>query len=311
MSRNGARLNASSRKAEYFMALTSMTGFARGEGALGETRWTWEVKSVNGRGLEPRFRLPPGLDFLEPDLRKALSTRFSRGSFNAFLSLKGAAVEGGLVVNRVALASAIALVEEIRVRIACDAPRPEGILALRGVLDVQSALEDEDARTALAAALVSSFDEAAEALAASRRREGEALERLIADLIDEIERLAGAARSAAAAATAATRDRFTAQLGDLLAASFSEERLAQEAAALAVKSDVREELDRLDAHIDAARALMAKGGAAGRQLDFLTQEFNREANTLCSKAQDMGLKRIGLDLKTAVDRMREQVQNVE
>ena len=293
------------------MALSSMTGFARGEGALGETRWTWEIKSVNGRGFEPRFRLPPGLDFLEQDLRKALADRFSRGSFNAFLSLKGAAVEGGLAVNRAALESAIALVEEVRARIPCDPPRAEGILSLRGVVDVQSSLDDEDERAALGAKLVAGFASTAEALLQSRRREGEALEKLILDLLSEIERLSGAARLAADAATAATRDRFQAQLADLLASSFSEERLAQEAAALAVKSDVREELDRLTAHIEAARALIAKGGAAGRQLDFLTQELNREANTLCSKAQDMGLKRIGLDLKTAVDRMREQVQNVE
>lgn len=293
------------------MALSSMTGFARGEGALGETRWTWELKSVNGRGLEPRFRLPPGLDFLEQDLRKALSERFSRGSFNAFLSLKGAAVEGGLAVNRAALESAIALIAEVRGRIPCEPPRAEGILALRGVLDVQSTLDDEDERAALSAALAQSFSKTADALAQSRRREGDALERLVAGLLDEIENLAAAARAAAAAATAATRERFQAQLTDLLASSFSEERLAQEAAMLAVKSDVREELDRLAAHIEAARALIAKGAAAGRQLDFLTQELNREANTLCSKAQDMSLKRIGLDLKTAVDRMREQVQNIE
>lgn len=293
------------------MALSSMTGFARGEGAANDTRWTWEIKSVNSRGFEPRFRLPPGLDFLEQDLRKALGERFSRGSFNIFLSLKGTAVEGGLVVNRAALASAIALVEEIRKTIPCDPPRAEGILAIRGVAEVQSSLDDEDERAALAAALAKSFAQTAEALGVSRRKEGEALERLIADLLNEIEQLSTAARAAAGAAAAATRERLTAQLADLLSASFSEERLAQEAALIAVKSDVREELDRLGAHIEAARALVAKGGAMGRQLDFLTQELNREANTLCSKAQDMGLKRIGLDLKTAVDRMREQVQNVE
>lgn len=293
------------------MALSSMTGFARSEGASGDTRWTWEIKSVNGRGLEPRFRLPPGLDFIEQDLRKALSERFSRGSFTVFLSLRGAAVEGGLVVNRAALQSAIALIHEIRGLIPCDPPRAEGILAIRGVAEVQSSLDDEDERAALASALTLSFAETAGLLAQSRRKEGEALERLIGELVDDIERLSAQARDAALAASAATRDRFAAQLADLLSGSFSEERLAQEAAALAVKADVREELDRLVAHIEAARALIAKGGAMGRQLDFLTQELNREANTLCSKAQDMALKRIGLDLKTAVDRMREQVQNVE
>lgn len=293
------------------MALSSMTGFARTEGAAGDTRWTWEVKSVNGRGLEPRFRLPPGLDFLEQDLRKALGERFSRGSFAVHLSLKGAALEGGLVVNRAALNSAIALVEEIRARIPCELPRAEGILAIRGVAEVETSLDDEDGRSALAAALGRSFAQTADALARSRREEGEAIERMIADLLREIDHLCSAARAAAAAAAAATRDRFAAQLADLLAGALSEERMAQEAAALAVKADVREELDRLGAHIEAVRTLIAKGGAMGRQLDFLTQELNREANTLCSKAQDMGLKRIGLDLKTAVDRMREQVQNVE
>ncbi len=293
------------------MALSSMTGFARGEGANGETRWTWELKSVNGRGLEPRFRLPPGLDFLEQDLRKILGERFSRGSFNIHLSLKGAAVEGGLVVNRAALTSAIALVEEVRALIPCDLPRAEGILAIRGVAEVQSSLDDEDERAAFASSLAKSFADTADGLARSRRKEGDALERMIAGLLGEIATLSAAARTAAEAATAATRDRFAAQLADLLAGALSEERMAQEAAALAVKADVREELDRLGAHIEAARAMIAKGGAMGRQLDFLTQELNREANTLCSKAQDMGLKRIGLDLKTAVDRMREQVQNVE
>jgi uncharacterized protein (TIGR00255 family) len=293
------------------MALSSMTGFARIEGALGDTHWVWEIKSVNGRGLEPRFRLPPGYDFLEHDLRKGLSANFARGSFNAFLSLKGAAVEGAFTVNRAALASALQLVEEIRLAIDCDKPRPEGILALRGVVEQESSLSDDDARAALAAALKKSFAEAAALLAAARQREGAALAALIEGQLATIESLTAAARASAEAAPDAIKARIASQLADLVGGAVAEDRLAAEAALMAVKADIREELDRLDAHVAAGRALMNEGGAVGRKLDFLTQEFNREANTLCSKAQDMGLKRIGLDLKTTIDQMREQVQNVE
>lgn len=293
------------------MTLSSMTGFARAEGALGDTRWVFEIKSVNGRGLEPRFRLPPGYDFLEHELRKSLAAKFSRGSFNIFLSLKGAAVEGAFVVNRAALASALKLIEEISLRIECDRPRPEGVLALRGVVEQESALDDEDARAALAAALKDSFAAALSMLEGARLNEGAAIAALISGQLQSIADLAAAARQCAEAAPEAIRARIAAQLADLLAGAIAEARLAEEAALLAVKADIREELDRLDAHVAAGRALIAGGGAVGRKLDFLTQEFNREANTLCSKAQDMTLKRIGLDLKTAIDQMREQVQNLE
>lgn len=293
------------------MALSSMTGFARVDGAFDAARWTWELKSVNGRGLEPRFRLPPGYDFLEPDLRKLLGEKFSRGSFNAFLALKGATVEGAFAVNRAALEAALALIGDIRVRIDCDKPRPEGILALRGVVEQESALDDDDVRAALAAALKESFRNVADALLSARRTEGEALARLIEAQLSDIERLSDAARASAEAAPAAIKARIAAQLSDLLSGALPEGRIAEEAALLAVKADIREELDRLGAHVAAGRALLKEGGAVGRKLDFLTQEFNREANTLCSKAQDMGLKRIGLDMKTTIDQMREQVQNVE
>lgn len=293
------------------MAISSMTGFARMEGALGETRWTWEIKSVNGRGLEPRFRLPPGYDFLEPDLRKLLAEKFSRGSFNAFLSLKGAAIDGAFAVNRAALDSAIKLIEDIRQRIDCDKPRPEGVLALRGVVEQESALDDEDSRAELAEKLRTAFRDCAGALSKARRREGEALEALISGQLATITTLTAAARASTDAKLETIRTRIAQQLAELLAGAVPEERLAEEAAMLAVRADIREELDRLDAHVEAGRALLKDAGAVGRRLDFLTQEFNREANTLCSKAQDMGLKRIGLDLKTTIDQMREQVQNVE
>ncbi|MCB2112889.1 MAG: YicC/YloC family endoribonuclease [Parvularculaceae bacterium] len=293
------------------MALSSMTGFARAEGALEETRWVWEIKSVNGRGLEPRFRLPPGYDFLELDLRKALSQKFSRGSFNAFLSLKGAAVDGAFIVNRAALSSAVKLVDEIRLSVDCDKPRPEGLLALRGVIEPESALDDEDARAALAAALKKSFAEALALLERARLNEGAAIGALIRAQLDAISDLTARARASADAAPDAIRARIAQQLADLLNGAVDETRIAEEAAMLALRADIREELDRLAAHVEAGRALIEKGGVIGRKLDFLTQEFNREANTLCSKAQDMALKRIGLELKSGIDQMREQVQNLE
>jgi uncharacterized protein (TIGR00255 family) len=293
------------------MPLCSMTGFGRSEGAHGDARWIWEVKSVNGRGLEPRFRLPPGLDFLESDLRKALSEQVARGSVSAFLNLKSDAGARGLSINRAALASALDLVAELRTRVECDKPRPEGLLAIPGVLETENVLDDEDERRALSAAILDSFRGAVGMLVDARRKEGASLAALIGAHLDTIEKLSRAARASEAASPAAIRDRLAQQLGDLLAGAIPEERIAQEAALLAVKVDIREELDRLDAHVGAARALLGEESAAGRKLDFLTQEFNREANTLCSKTPDLALKRIGLDLKASVDQMREQVQNVE
>lgn len=293
------------------MALSSMTGFARLDGELGEARWTFELKSVNGRGLEPRFRLPPGLDFLEQDFRKLLADRFSRGSFTVFLALKGPAIEGGFAVNREALKRAIKLVEEVGIAVDCERPRPEGILSLKGVIEPESGLDDEDARARLAGGLKEGFAATADLLAAARRQEGAALAAAIENRFLEIERLTLAARASAEASPEMIRNRIAEQLRDLLAGAVPEERLAEEAAMLALRADIREELDRLSAHVAAGRSLLADEAAAGRRLDFLTQELNREANTLCSKAQDMALKRIGLDLKTAIDQMREQVQNVE
>lgn len=293
------------------MPINSMTGFARVEGSLGETHWVWELKSVNGRGLEPRFRLPPGYDYLEQDLRKLLAEKFSRGSINVFLSVRGAIASGSFSVNRQALEGALKLIEELRIRTDCEKPRPEGILSLRGIVEQDAILDDEYVRAEIGEALKNSFCDVVTALSDARRREGIALEELISSQLSQIEGLTSAARESAEAAPEAIKSRIAGQLTDLLAGAVPDDRVAQEAAILAVKADVREELDRLDAHAAAGRQLISAEGAVGRKLDFLTQEFNREANTLCSKAQEMGLKRIGLDLKTAIDQMREQVQNLE
>jgi uncharacterized protein (TIGR00255 family) len=294
------------------MAVSSMTGFARVDGAHDGRRWTWEIKSVNGRGLELRFRLPPGFDHIELDLRRVATEAFARGSLNANLVLARTASGSTLRINHEALEQAVRMIEALRARMDCEKPSAEGVLSIRGVVEPDEGEEDEASREAFGNALSASFRKAAAALREARMAEGASLALALAAHVDEIERLVGVARSSAAASPEAIRARVGAQLAELAAgAGISEERLAQEAALLAIKADIREELDRLDAHVVAARALLKDKEPVGRRLDFLTQEFNREANTLCSKAPDMGLKRLGLDLKTVIDQMREQVQNVE
>lgn len=295
------------------MALSSMTGFARRAGEFAGRRWVWEAKSVNGRGLETRVRLPSGFDHLEAPIRREAAQRLVRGNLSATLTLETAAHAAALRLNEAALNEAIRLAKIVAERIPCDPPRPDGILALRGVLEAEeSPARDDAAEAAFDAAVLASFGECLNALAATRGAEGAALETVLTAQIGEIERLAAAARAHAEAQPVAMRERIARQLAELLAhAPVAEDRIAQEAAMLAVKADIREELDRLDAHVAAARALLSGREAAGRRLDFLGQEFNREANTLCSKAQDISLKRIGLDLKSVVDQFREQAQNVE
>jgi uncharacterized protein (TIGR00255 family) len=291
--------------------LSSMTGFARAEGVHEGWRFVWEVRSVNGRGLEWRSRLPPGFDALEPMLRNAAKDKLSRGSLNIGLTLNSDRPAAGYTINEAMLSDVIAMIEKIRLRIDCAPPQAEGLLALRGVIEQAEEELSEDAREALFAALLKSFAEALDGLVASRRKEGAALGAVLEANFAFIEKLTKDAAANAAASPAVIRDRIAAQLAELLAGAVAEDRLAQEAALLAIKADVREELDRLVSHVAAGRALLAKTGPVGRDLDFLTQELNREANTLCSKAQDMELKRIGLDLKRVIDQIREQVQNIE
>lgn len=294
------------------MGVSSMTGFARVDDAHEGRRWTWEIKSVNGRGLEMRFRLPPGFDDLELDLRKAAQARLSRGSIGVSLTMQSAADEPRCRINEAALNDAIAMMEKISARLKCDRPRAEGILALRGVIEPADEIQSEEGRKALVAVMAVSFEKAVDALAAARRAEGASLEASLVALLSETERLTKTAAGLAAAAPEALHKRVAAQLDELLAgAAVPEDRLAQEAALLAVKADIREELDRLQSHVEAGRTLLGENGPAGRQLDFLTQELNREANTLCAKAPDLELKRLGLELKKVIDQLREQVQNVE
>ena len=307
------------------MAVASMTGFARVEEQMdGETRtgtganasgisWSWEIRSVNGKGFDARFRLPPGYDVLESVCKAALAERIKRGSLNVTLNVVEAERPTSLRFNETVLNQVIALMQSLEGRIDAAPPRLDGLLAIRGVVETASQERSPESRDALNAALTQSFARAVAALVENRRQEGARLAQVLTDRLDEIEGLVGEAERSAAAQPDAIRQRFQHQLARLFEATppLPEERLAQELALLVARADVREELDRLAAHIQAARDLLAEGEGVGRRLDFLCQEFNREANTTCSKSADLGLTRIGLALKAAIEQFREQVQNIE
>lgn len=295
------------------MAVASMTGFARASGSHGDLGWTWEIRSVNGRNLDLRCRLPGGYESLEPPIRDAVARYCRRGHVNVQLQLVRGVSETRLQVNEAALEQVLQVIENLRQRMEAPAPRLEGILALRGILEPTDAVEDEESRAARDAALLAGLERALAELIAARFGEGSRIAEAVSAHLDEVELLTDEAARCASAQPEALRARLAEQVALLLDASpaLPEERLAHEAALLAAKADVREELDRLQAHIAAARELLAGEEPAGRRLDFLAQEFNREANTLCAKSSDVALTRIGLDLKAAIDRIREQVQNIE
>lgn len=294
------------------MSIASMTGFARGTAENNFGQWAWELKSVNARGLEVRLRLPAGFDRLEPAVKKAIRKNLSRGTVYASLSLKSACDRPAYAVNDVALANAIAWVRKINAEVECAPPSAEGLMALKGVIEQQDDTLNDTDRDILDHGIIDTLMTTLNDLIESRAREGDALKAIIDNQLNEIQHLVANARNNGSITINAIRDKLAQQLSTLLInEQLPEERLVQEAALLAVKADIREELDRLDGHVAAARSLLGNGKAAGRQLDFLTQELNREANTLCSKSHDMALKEIGLNLKTVVDQMREQVQNIE
>lgn len=295
------------------MSLASMTGFADSTGSHGALRWRWEAKSVNGRSLDLRLRTPPGFDGLEAPARRLAGERFLRGAFQISLTVETDASARGLAVDPVALASAVRIAREIAADTGLAPARVDGLLALKGVVVAEDSVPlDEAARATRDAAILEGLAMAFDRLVKARATEGAKLTALLAAQVDEIERLIGEAAQLAAAQPIAMRERLTAQIRDLLAGgAVPEERLAQEVALLALKADVREELDRLTAHVQDARALLGEGKGVGRKLDFLAQEFNREANTLCSKSADIALTRNGLALKAAIDQFREQAQNVE
>src|SRR4051812_35087210 len=290
-----------------------MTGFARAEGAAGEFGWTWELKSVNGRNLDVRCRFPAGYEHLDAFIRARTAETVKRGNLAVTLTVDDAGSQGRLTVNREALQQILDVIAEFGGKISAEPPRLDGILALKGVLDVELPKIDEAEAAKRSETLQRGFSQAINGLSEMRKVEGKRLADLAAAHLNEIERLCKAAAASAGAQPLAIRQKVEKQFAELLQGltPLNEDRLAQEAAVLAGKADVREELDRLTAHIAAARDLIAKGGAVGRKLDFLCQEFNREANTLCSKSADIGLTTIGIELKAAIEQLREQIQNIE
>jgi uncharacterized protein (TIGR00255 family) len=295
------------------MPLSSMTGFARADGSASGVRWTWEVRSVNGKGLDIRLRLPPGHEGIELGARERCAARLSRGNLQATLSVDADSTAPRIKINEDVLAEVVKAMEWIGGRLNVQPPTLDGILSIRGVLDVAAAEPDEAARAALDQVTLAGLDTALADLVAMRMREGTAIGNVLVLRIDEIERLVRAADESPARAPETIRERLAEQIALLLdaAPALDPDRLHQEAVLLAAKADIREEIDRLVAHISAARALLADGGPVGRRLDFLAQEFNREVNTLCAKSNDRALTAIGLEMKALVDQLREQIQNLE
>jgi uncharacterized protein (TIGR00255 family) len=290
-----------------------MTGFARTHGVCGAYGWAWELKSVNAKGLDLRLRLPAGWDAVESPVRAASARTLARGTIYGSLTVDRQGLTPIVRVNEAVLAAVLTTLQSLASRVSAAEPRLDGILSLKGVIEIIEPDEREEDRRAAETAVIAGFEAAVAELAAMRRREGEALERVLGERIAEIAALAARADAAPGRRPEAVRTRIADQVAMLLEASarFDPDRLHQEALLIASKADIREELDRLDAHIGQAERLISTGGPVGRRLDFLAQELNREANTLCAKSNDVDLTNIGLELKNVVEQFREQVQNLE
>jgi len=296
------------------MTIKSMTGFARADGAHDGAGWHWELRSVNGRGLDLRLRLPAGLEFIEPRVREIVTKQLARGSVNITLVAERSAAGAEIHLNEKALAQVMHAAERVRDLTNATPPRVDGLIAIKGVLDIIEPQEDPDQVAARADAIMKSLEVALAGLTAARAAEGSRLVAALNAQLSEIERLVAIVQASPARTPEAIEVRLREQVRRLLDAgsgAFDAARLHQEAVLLATRADVAEELQRLTSHIGAARELLAEDGAVGRKLDFLAQEFNREANTLCSKANDIDITRAGLALKTVIDQLREQVQNIE
>ncbi len=290
-----------------------MTGYARAQGGVPGIGFSVEIRSVNARGLDLRMRLTPGYDALEPEIRRRVGKALNRGSVTVNLNIEREGEDGRVVINHAALDAVLGALREVASRIDATPPTLDGILALKGVLEQHDAPLDADAEERLQAAVLEAVDAALTDLKVARQAEGRALEAILSGQIDEIALLRDLAEAHPGRSRDAILGRLREQIAELSAAGsgLSEDRLLQEALLLATKADIREELDRLAAHVASARSLLREGGPAGRKLDFLSQEFNREANTLCSKSNAVELTAIGLDLKAVIDQFREQVQNLE
>ena len=292
------------------MPLASMTAFGRASGGDTRLAWAWEVRSVNGRSLDVRVRLPAGLDGLEPSVRAAVGDRFKRGNVTCSLTVDKQPGTDSYLINQALLEHVLSLQQQLGSQVSQEPPRVEALLALRGMVEVSEGSTFDAAREA---AILATLGDALDGVVAAREEEGARLGSVLDGQLQRMAKLTADAQAAAAAQLPFLKERLRTKVDDLLesGAALPEERLVQELAVLATKADVTEELDRLEAHVQAALGLTRDGGAVGRRLDFLCQELNREANTLCSKSADVKLTRVGLELKTVIEQLREQAQNIE
>jgi uncharacterized protein (TIGR00255 family) len=295
------------------MPISSMTGFARASGERQGLFWQWEIKSVNGKALDVRLRVPAGFEALETPVRAALASAFRRGNLQVSLSISGQVARETVRLNPDILDRLVAAGEVLRDRIGGEPLRADVLLSIKGVVEVATEPEAEGEAEARNAAMLESFQEALQSLGSARREEGDRLNTVVSAQVQRIAELAEAARHNPSRTPEAVRARLAEQVSRLMetGAALDPDRLHQEAVLAATRADIQEELDRLSSHVEAAQALLASNDAIGRKFDFLAQEFNREANTLCSKASDRSMTAIGLDLKTVIDQLREQVQNIE
>lgn len=295
------------------MGLTSMTGFAASSGEVDGIDWRWDLRTLNGRGLDMRVRVPPGFEHVEPAAREQIARVVARGNCQAGLQIRRSTAGADLTINEAALARVMELVAAIRAAGDIAAPRADGVLALKGVLDAPEPGQGGESRDVATGAMIAGLERALTDLGEARRREGDELARSLLAQLGEIAALVDAIAALPTRTREAQLERLRGQLERLLETGIelSSERLQQEAALLATKVDIREEIDRVNAHVEAARGLIGADGAVGRRLDFLAQEFNREANTICAKSSDIETTRLGLELKAVIDQFREQVQNVE
>ncbi|ATQ69508.1 MULTISPECIES: YicC/YloC family endoribonuclease [Methylosinus] len=295
------------------MSLASMTGFARAHDTLGPWRYAWEIKTVNAKGLDLRLRAPPNFDAVEVKARALIGGRVTRGACFAGLTAKRDDSVVETRVNRAALERLLKALDDIPLHASLRPASLDGLLAVRGIVEIVEPEDDEEQRNALDAQILKTLATALDQLAASRLAEGAALSAVLTQRLDRIAGLTAQAEALPGRGAEAVRARLAQQVAALLdtGAAFDPQRLHQEAVLLAVKADIREELDRLKAHVGSARDLLGKGGPVGRRLDFIAQELSRETNTLCAKSNDGALTAIGLELKIEVEQWREQVQNIE
>lgn len=293
------------------ISLSSMTGYGRSEGSFEGWSWVWEARSVNGKNLDIRLRMPPGFESLESKVRKAVGQKLARGNLQISLNIQSEGGEGSYSLNEALLEMLIEKGQGYSDTGKVGRPRLDGLYQVKGVVvdGFQSAADP--AFEPRNKAIIESLGELLNSLIAARAEEGKALGSMLSDCVDSFTHLSERAKKCAGAQLGQIRGKLQEKLGELLSENLSEDRLATETALLAVKADVREELDRLDAHIDQARKLLKTEGAVGRKLDFLSQEFIREINTLCSKSSDIELTQIGLEMKSTIEQFREQAANVE